>query len=59
MINYKTLGLSASLTGLDVELWDVVNEPKRFDKVEVIWLTTGDHTLMLEIVVGSVEELSN
>lgn len=33
MINYKTLGLSASLTGLDVELWDVVNEPKRFDKV--------------------------
>ncbi len=61
VINYKVSGLSASLTGLDVEpekLWEVVNELRRFDEVKAMWLTTGDHTLMLEIVARSVDELS-
>lgn len=61
VINYKISGLSASLTGLDVEpekLWKVVNELKRFDEIKAMWLTTGDHTLMLEIVTRSVNDLS-
>ncbi len=61
VINYKTAGLSASLTGVDVEpdrLWEVINRLKDLDEIKSMFLTTGDHTLMLEIVAESVEELS-
>ncbi len=61
VINYKTAGLSASLTGVDVEpdrLWDVIWKLKDMEEVKSIYLTTGDHMLMLEIVGKSVDELS-
>ncbi len=61
IINYKTTGLSASLTGVDVEperLWSVISELKKIDEVKSIMLTTGDHMIMLEIVAESVDELS-
>jgi Lrp/AsnC family transcriptional regulator for asnA, asnC and gidA len=61
VVNYKTVGLSASLTGLDVEpekLWYVVDELKKVDEVKSMWLTTGDHTLMAEIVAKGVEAIS-
>jgi Lrp/AsnC family transcriptional regulator for asnA, asnC and gidA len=61
VINYKIAGLSASLTGLDVEpenIWLIVDKLKGFDEVKSIWLTTGDHMLMVEIVVKSVDDLS-
>ncbi len=61
VINYKKVGLVASLTGVDVEpesLWQVVEELKGMDAVKALWLTTGDHTIMTEIVATSVDELS-
>ncbi len=61
IINYKTAGLSASLTGVDVEpdrLWEVIGKLKEIEEVKSIYLTTGDHMLMLEIVGRSVDELS-
>ena len=61
VINYKTAGLSASLTGVDVEpdrLWDVIWRLKDMEEIKSIYLTTGDHMLMLEIVGRSVDELS-
>jgi len=61
IINYKAVNLVCSLTGVDVEpekLWMVVKALKEMDEVKSMWLTTGDHTLMLEIVVKNVEELS-
>ena len=61
VINYKTAGLSASLTGVDVEpdrLWDVIEKLKSIDEIKSIYLTTGDHMLMLEIVGSSVDDLS-
>ncbi len=61
VINYKTAGLSASLTGVDVEpdrLWEVIGKLKEMEEIKSIYLTTGDHMLMLEIVGKSVEELS-
>lgn len=61
IINYKTTGLSASLTGVDVEperLWSVISELKKIEEVKSIMLTTGDHMIMLEIVAESVDELS-
>ncbi len=61
IINYKKVGLSASLTGVDVEpdkLWKVVEELKNLESVKSLWLTTGDHTIMAEIIAKSVQELS-
>ncbi len=61
VINYKTAGLSASLTGIDVEpdkLWDVIEKLKKIDEIKSIYLTTGDHMLMLEIVEKTVDDLS-
>ena len=61
VINYKNVGLSASLTGVDVEpdkLWKIVEELKKLDSVKSLWLTTGDHTIMAEIIAKSVKELS-
>ena len=61
VINYRTAGLSASLTGIDVEpdkLWDVIEKLKKIDEIKSIYLTTGDHMLMLEIVEKTVDDLS-
>jgi Lrp/AsnC family transcriptional regulator for asnA, asnC and gidA len=40
------------------KLWLVVNKLKEMDEVKSMWLTTGDHMIMLEIVVKSVDALS-
>ncbi len=61
VINYKKVGLNASLTGVDVEpdrLWKVVDELKKLESVKTLWLTTGDHTIMAEIIARSMQELS-
>jgi len=61
VVNYKSAGLISSLTGVDVDaekLWIVVNKLKEMDEVKSMWLTTGDHMIMLEIVVKSVDKLS-
>jgi len=61
VVNYKSAGLVSSLTGVDVDaekLWLVVNKLKEMDEVKSMWLTTGDHMIMLEIVVKSVDALS-
>ncbi len=61
IINYKTTGLSASITGIDVEpekLWRVISELKEIEEIKSIMLTTGDHMIMLEIVSESVDDLS-
>lgn len=62
IINYKKVGLNASITGFDVEpdrLWAIVDELKKIDEVKSLWLTTGDHTIMAEIVAKSVDDLSS
>ena len=62
VVNYKSSGLVSSLTGVDVDaemLWLVVSKLKEMDEVKSMWLTTGDHMIMLEIVVKSVDELSD
>ncbi len=61
VINCKVANLSCSLTGVDVEpekLWNVVNALKEFKEIRAMWLTTGDHTLMLEVVAKDVDDLS-
>jgi len=61
VIDYKTAGFSASLTGIDVDpekLWYVVEKLRDFDEIKSMWLTTGDHTIMTEIITKRTEELS-
>lgn len=61
VVNYKNAGLAASITGLDVEpedFWNVINYLKEQNFVKSVWLTTGDHTILLEIVASNTLELS-
>ncbi len=61
VINFKAANLVASLTGVDVEadrLWKVVDYLKNLESVRNLYLTSGDHTIMAEIVANSTEELS-
>ena len=61
VINYKAANLAASLTGVDVDgdrLWDVVEFLKSLENVRNLYLTSGDHTIMAEIVATSTGELS-
>jgi len=61
VVDYKAIGISASLTGMDVEperLWNVVDELKKMDEIKSMWLTTGDHTLMAEVVADGVDAIS-
>ncbi len=60
VINYKNANIAGSLTGVDVEaekLWEVIEELRKIENVKSIWITTGDHMLMLEIIANSVDEL--
>jgi len=60
-INYKLAKMVASLTGLDVDpdkLLDVIKTLKKMPEIKSIYLTTGDHVLMIEIVSKSIDELS-
>lgn len=53
IINYGKAGFTASLTGIDVDpdkLWNVIEELKSISSVTRLLLTTGDHTLIAEIV---------
>ena len=60
-INYKLAKMVASLTGLDVDpdkLLDVIKILKKIPEIKSIYLTTGDHVLMIEVVSKSVDELA-
>jgi|Deesub1362A_J573_1020465.scaffolds.fasta_scaffold04798_2 Lrp/AsnC family transcriptional regulator for asnA, asnC and gidA len=61
VVDFKKAKIFASLTGVDVEaerLWEVIKILKENEKIRSMWLTTGDHALMIEIVADSMEELS-
>lgn len=60
VINYKSANLACSLTGVDVEperIWKVVDALKGWKEVKSMWLTTGDHTIMLEVMAKDMNEL--
>lgn len=59
-INYVKASLSSSLTGIDVEpeyLWRVLNELKQKEEIVQLYLTTGDHVIIAEIVAENKELL--
>jgi len=59
-VNYVKAGLTSSLTGIDVEpehLWSVLNELKQKNEVVQLYLTTGDHVIIAEIIAENKELL--
>ncbi|MEM4472314.1 MAG: Lrp/AsnC ligand binding domain-containing protein [Archaeoglobaceae archaeon] len=60
VVDYKKLGLFSSLTGIDVEpekLWHVVEKLKSMDKIYSLYLTSGDHVIIAEVICESMESL--
>jgi len=60
IVDYEKAELVASITGVDFEpekLWKVIEYLKALDEVKMIFLTSGDHMMMVEIAVKSVDKL--
>ncbi|MEM0088151.1 MAG: Lrp/AsnC family transcriptional regulator [Archaeoglobaceae archaeon] len=60
IVDFKKLGLFSSLTGIDVEpekLWNVVEKIKGLKNVVSLFLTSGDHVIMAEVVCESMQEM--
>lgn len=61
ILDFKRANLFVSFTGIDVEpehIWRTVNTLKEFEEVFGLYLTSGDHTILAEIIVSSFEKLN-
>ncbi len=60
IVNYRKIGMVYSFTGIDVEpeaLIDVMRSLKAMREVCALYLTSGDHDLLVEIVCRNMNEL--
>ena len=60
IINYKKANMFVSLTGVDVKpenIWKVIEMLKGVEEIRSIMLTSGDHTIMVEVIAKSLDEL--
>lgn len=60
VINYRKLGMAYSITGVEVEpdgILDVIRVLRSMKGVRSIFLTSGDHDLVVELVAGDMGEL--
>jgi len=61
ILDFKKAGLFVSFTGLDVEpehIWKTMNALKEIEEVFALYLTSGDHTILAEIIADSFEKLN-
>ncbi|MEM0301729.1 MAG: Lrp/AsnC family transcriptional regulator [Archaeoglobaceae archaeon] len=61
LVDYKKTGLLASFTGIDVEpeqMWKVMNTLKDFEEIFNLYLTSGDHTILAEIITDSLDKMN-
>jgi len=59
-INPKGSDFFVSFTGIDVEpesLMEIIEKLKDFNEIKSIFLTSGDHNLLVEIISESLEKL--
>lgn len=59
-VNYKKANLFVSLTGVDVKpenIWKVIGMLKEMEEIRSVMLTSGDHTIMVEVIAKSLDEL--
>lgn len=60
IINYRKLGMAYSITGVEVEpdaILDVIRALRSMGSVRSIFLTSGDHDLVVEVVAKNMGEL--
>lgn len=60
IIDYKKIGKIESFTGINVSpesMLKVIEELKKIENIKRIYLTSGDHNLIVDIVVDSFNEL--
>lgn len=60
LIDYRKAGMVFSITGIDVEpeaLLNIVRRLREIEQIEVLYLTTGDHNLVAEILCSDIDEL--
>ncbi len=60
IINFKNIELIGSFTGIDVNPEDLLNilaNLQEISEIKNIYLTTGDHTIMVYIFAKNLEEL--
>jgi len=60
VVDFKKLGIFSSLTGIDVEpehIWKVVERLKQMENVNSVYLTSGDHVLIVEVVTDSLDTM--
>ncbi|MCX8172006.1 MAG: Lrp/AsnC ligand binding domain-containing protein [Archaeoglobaceae archaeon] len=61
ILDFKKAEFFSSFTGIDVEpeqLWKVIGLLKEFEDVYNLYLTSGDHTILAEIIVDSFDKLN-
>lgn len=61
ILDFKKAELLVSFTGVDIEpeeLWKVINLLKDFNEISNLYLTSGDHTILAEILANSFETLN-
>lgn len=60
IVDYRKINMVCSYTGIDVEpeaLINTIKELRRIREVASLYLTTGDHDILAEIVCKSINEL--
>ncbi|MCD6564063.1 MAG: Lrp/AsnC family transcriptional regulator [Thermoproteales archaeon] len=60
VINYRKIGMVFSYTGIDVEpdgLLIVLNKLKSFNQIKEMYISSGDHDIIVKIVCKDMSEL--
>ncbi len=62
IVDFKKADMFVSLTGVDVKpenIWKVIATLKDMREVKTVMLTSGDHTIMVEVIGESLDDLLN
>jgi len=60
IINYRKINMVCSYTGIDVEpeaLINTIRELRKIKQIYSLYLTTGDHDILVEIICNDINEL--
>ena len=60
IIDYRKIGMVCSYTGIDVEpetLLSIVRKLRENKQITSLYLTSGDHDLLVEIIANNIDEL--
>ncbi len=60
IIDYRKIGMVCSYTGIDVEpetLLSIVRKLRENKQITSLYLTSGDHDLLVEIIANNINEL--